>query len=188
MKIWSCLQELSWPTELYWHIVVRWARGVWRSPELTCETCFFIEYSSSFCCVPWESVSIAIRLPISSLVGAGSWWLFDVGKSFFMRFDGSEFGVGVLAIAMSSWFIFEVIGLVVAGSWCIVFHFMFLDDIDCFTVDGILLGHTGVDLIFILDYLLGTLPTPGCLWIWGTRYERSGDFYLERPKVFPFVY
>ena len=46
---------------------------------------------------------------------------------------------------------------------------MFLDDIDGFTVDGILLGHTGVDLILILDYLLGTLPTPGCLWIWGTR-------------------
>ena len=65
---------------------------------------------------------------------------------------------------------------------------MFLDDIDGFTVDGILLGHTGVDLILILDYLLGTLPTPGCLWIWGTRYERSGDFYLERPNVFPFVY
>lgn len=51
-----------------------------------------------------------------------------------------------------------------------------------------LLVHEGVPASVVLNRKGSTCPGPGFLWIWGMRYDRSGDFSLEQPKVLPFFF
>jgi len=86
-----------------------------------------------------------------------------------MGVNGAKFGIPVLAAALSSCVVFEVVDLILSWSWGVVFHFIFLNDIDGIAVEGVFLGHARLHLILILYEGGDTLPTPGCLWIWGTR-------------------
>ena len=47
--------------------------------------------------------------------------------------------------------------------------------------------HFGRLLIVVLHQYLGTLDGPGCLWIWGIRYDWSGDCYRLSPKDNPLL-
>jgi len=40
--------------------------------------------------------------------------------------------------------------------------------------------------ILVLHRNIYTASGPGCLWIWGIKYDLSGDSYRLRPKVNPF--
>lgn len=50
-----------------------------------------------------------------------------------------------------------------------------------------MLLHAGVDLVFVLDVTMSTLPGPGLRCFCGMRYDLSGDLSLEQPKLMPLV-
>ena len=89
--------------------------------------------------------------------------MFDGGEPLTVGINSAKFRIPILAAALPSSVVLEVIDFVVAGPGGIMLHVIFLYHVDGFAVEGVLLGHAGVDLVFILCKSVGTFPTPGCL-------------------------
>ena len=89
--------------------------------------------------------------------------MFNGGESFAVGIDSAKLRIAILAAALLSSIVLEVVDFVVAWSGGVVLHFIFLYHVDGLAVEGVLLRHAGVDLVFVLCESGGTFPTPGCL-------------------------
>ena len=66
--------------------------------------------------------------------------------------DGAIFRVTIFAIAMPTTFILEIIELVCSWTWGVMRHFIILNYVDCFARNGVLLRHSSVKLVLILNH------------------------------------
>ena len=188
MKIWCGLEELIWSSEFYGHIVVSWTWCVGRSPLLSCKPGLSVENPSSFRCVSRQGKPITISSSILTFISSWTRRLLYDRKSFPIWFNSSILRVSIFADTMFPCIVLEIIRLVCTWTRSIIPHIILLDDINCFAMKWILLRHSSFYLILILNRKICTFPTPGCLWIWGTKYDLSGDFSLAVPKDDPLVY
>lgn len=89
--------------------------------------------------------------------------MFYGGESLAVGINCAKLRISILAAALPSSIVLEVVDLVVAGPGSVVLHFIFLYHVDGLAVEGVLLRHAGVYLVFVLCESGGTFPTPGCL-------------------------
>ena len=81
-----------------------------------------------------QGKSVTVDCSILAFIGARARCLFDDGKPFTMWFNGSILGVSVLADAVLAGVVLEIIGFIGTWTGSVVFHIVFLDDIDCFAM------------------------------------------------------
>lgn len=151
MKIRCRLQEIVGPPELDWHIIVGRAGGVRRPPLLPREPGLFVKDPPALGSVTGQREPVAVGHSVLAVVGAGPGGLLDGGEPLAVGLDGAVLGVSVLAYAVPSGVILEVVGLV--GTWAggVVLHVVLLDHIDCFAMKRVLLGHAGFYLVLVLS-------------------------------------
>jgi len=138
-------------TELCWYLVVGWSRtaGV---PLKTSKSGSPLENSTSFALKPRQRIMSISQFSIFRRIRARPrrrcisqlWEPLTVA-------DGAILRVTIFAVAMSSTLVLKISELVCSWAGCMMRHFCFLDDIDCFAVDRVLLGHSCVNLIFVLN-------------------------------------
>ena len=176
-----------WLSELAGDLVVGWTWIFAWHPVLTSKPGLSIKYSASSSSVSWEHISSACYSSI--LIGV----LSRAGRRFYLRKSGkfaincAKFGVRVFTNPRSACISFEINWLIFSWTWCVISHFGLINHVNSLGTKGVLLLHASLHLVLILCNNSLTLPGPGLRWIWGIRYDLSGDLSLEQPKLTPLV-
>lgn len=137
--------------KLCWHLIISrsWTA---RVPLISCKSGSFLKNPTSFTLKSWQSIVSIGQIAVFGGVWTWTWWVPDMGEALTVA-DCAVLWVTIFAVAVMTAFIFEVVVLVRTWTGRVVGHFCFFNDVDGFPVNRVLLWHSCVNLIFVLNRL-----------------------------------